>query len=194
MRITTSKSNIARAKAIERKNKERLLKINPNLDDDSGIYFLTRVQPQGYVGQARHILTRLAQHTTGFQHIDNSIKAHGFYSEDNPYGYKVNFIKFPVQMLDEMEQKYIQVYLDNGYVLKNKTAGGQGQGKVKINDFKPAKGYRDGIKQGRKSLAKEIKHILDLHADVDLKPEKKNNKVSEKALEKFWRLLEEDED
>ena len=35
-------NNIAKAKAIEKKNRERLLKVNPKLDDESGIYFLTR--------------------------------------------------------------------------------------------------------------------------------------------------------
>ena len=34
--------NIAKAKAIEKSNKQRLLKVNPKLDDESGIYFLTR--------------------------------------------------------------------------------------------------------------------------------------------------------
>lgn len=41
--------NIAKAKAIERKNKERLLKVNPNLNDDSGIYFLTRKNSADYL-------------------------------------------------------------------------------------------------------------------------------------------------
>lgn len=192
--IKTDYKKFKQSKAIEQKNKERLLKVNPNLNDDSGIYFLTRVQPQGYIGQAKHLITRLAQHMTGFQHIDNSIKVHGFYSEDNPYGYKVNFIKIPESKLDEMEQKYIQIYLDNGYELKNKTAGGQGSGKVKINDFKPAKGYHDGLKQGRKNLAKEIKHIIDTHLTVKIREDKENNKVSAKAFKKFWELLRESEE
>lgn len=55
-----------KAKAIEKKNKERLLKVNPKLNEDSGIYFLTRIDENGfkyaYIGQAVHILTRLAQH------------------------------------------------------------------------------------------------------------------------------------
>ncbi len=183
--------NIKQAKAIERKNKERLLKVNPKLNDESGIYFLTRVQPQGYIGQAKHILTRLAQHLTNFQHIDNSIRVHGFYSEDNPYGYKVNFIPFKESELDEKEQYYIQKYLENGYELKNKTAGGQGAGKTKINEFKPAKGYRDGLAQGRKNLARELKHIIDTHLTVTIRKDKLNNKVSVKALEKFNNLINE---
>ena len=35
--------NIAKAKAIERKNEQKLLAVNPKLDNGSGIYFLTRV-------------------------------------------------------------------------------------------------------------------------------------------------------
>lgn len=51
--------NIARAKAIEQQNRKRLLAINPRLDDNSGIYFLTREDENGfryaYIGQAVHI-------------------------------------------------------------------------------------------------------------------------------------------
>lgn len=184
--------NIAKAKAIERKNRELLLKINPDLTDESGIYFLTRVQPEGYVGQARHVCQRLCQHLSGYdQYVDRSLRAHGLYSKDNPYGYKVNFLPFPENKLDEMEQYYIQKYIENGYRLKNKTAGSQGVGKVKIADFKPAKGYHDGIKAGRKSLAKELSHIIDTHLTVSLKEGKENNKVSQRALEKFNSLLDE---
>ena len=90
-----------------------------------------------------------------------------------------------------MEQYYIQLYAEKGWALKNKTAGSQGVGKVKIADFKPAKGYMDGLKQGRKNLAKELSHIIDKHLTVQLREDKQNNKVSQKALEKFNRLLDE---
>ena len=188
----SQKNNMRQIKAIEKSNRERLLKVNPDLTDESGIYFLTRVQPEGYIGQARHVCQRLCQHLSGYdQYVDRSLKAHGLYSEDNPYGYKVNFLPFPENKLDEMEQYYIQKFLENGYRLKNKTAGSQGVGKVKIADFKPAKGYHDGIKAGRKSLAKELSHIIDTHLVVTLKEGKENNKVSQRALEKFKELLEE---
>ena len=53
------------AKAIEQKNKKKLLEINPKLDDQSGIYFLIRIDEDGikyaYIGQAVHLITRLAQ-------------------------------------------------------------------------------------------------------------------------------------
>ena len=188
----SQKNNMRQIKAIEKSNRERLLKVNPDLTDESGIYFLTRVQPEGYIGQAKRVCQRLCQPLSGYdQYVDRSLKAHGLYSEDNPYGYKVNFLPFPESKLDEMEQYYIQKYLENGYRLKNKTAGSQGAGKVKIADFKPAKGYYDGIKSGKKSLAKELSHIIDTHLTVSLKEGKENNKVSQRAFEKFKGLLEE---
>ena len=187
-------SNFRKAKAIEYKNKKRLLEVNPNLDDKSGIYFLTRVDENGfsyaYVGQAKHILSRLAQHLVGYQHIDLSLKKHGLYSDDNDFGWKVNFMHFDECDLDKWEQHYIKVYANNGYQLRNKTSGSQGEGKRQIDDYRPQKGYYDGLAQGRKNLAKELKHIIDTHLVVSLKPEKANNKVSQKALEKFNGLLE----
>ena len=39
--------NIAKAKAIEKQNRERLLKVNPKLNDRSGIYFLLRTDENG---------------------------------------------------------------------------------------------------------------------------------------------------
>lgn len=193
--ISNTRKNIARAKSIERQNIQRLKKLNPNIDNKSGIYFLTRNEPQIYIGQARHLDERLASHLSGYeQHIDLSLKAHGLYSEDNPYGYRVHFLHFPESKLDEMEQYYIQLYAEKGWSLKNKTAGSQGIGKVKIADFKPAKGYRDGISQGRKSMARELSHIIDTHLTVGLKPEKAGNKVSQRAFEKFKGLLEEGAD
>lgn len=183
------------AKAIEQKNKKKLLEINPKLDDRSGIYFLTRVDEDGikfsYIGQARHVISRLAQHLVGYQHIDLSLKKHGLYSSENPYGWKVNFVHIKESDLDEMERYYIKQFANAGYQLRNKTSGSQGEGKKQIDEYRPAKGYRDGIQQGKISLARELKHIIDKHLTVELKPEKRGNKVSVKALEKFNALLDE---
>ena len=185
--------NLRKAKAIEAKNKKRLLAINPDLDEGSGIYFLVRKDENGikyaYIGQAKHLLTRLAQHLSGYQHIDLSLKKHGLYSSENIYGWKIGFLHFQISELDFMEKKFIQMYSNNGYQLRNKTAGGQGEGKTQIDDYRPAKGYRDGIAQGRKNLAKELTNIIDKHLCISLKEEKKNNKVSIKAFEKFNDLL-----
>ena len=184
------------AKAIEQKNKKKLLEINPNLDDRSGIYFLTRVDEDGikfsYIGQARHVISRLAQHMAGYtQHIDRSLKSHGLHSSENPYGWKVDFVHAKESDLDEMEQRYIKQFANAGYQLRNKTSGSQGVGKKQIDEYRPAKGYRDGVQQGKISLARDLKHIIDKHLTVELKPEKQGNKVSVKALEKFNALLDE---
>lgn len=188
-----NRQNIARVKAIEQKNRKHLLAINPKLDDESGIYFLTREDENGfryaYIGQAVHITQRLCSHLVGYQHIDLSLKKHGLYSADNPYGWKVNFMHYTQSQLDEQEQYWIKQYADKGYQLRNKTSGSQGEGKAKIDDYRPQKGYYDGLKQGRHNLAKELSHIIDKHLVISVKPEKQGNKISEKQLEKFKELL-----
>lgn len=73
--------NYRQIKAIEQKNKKRILAVNPETDEGSGIYFLTRTDENGiryaYIGQAKHLLTRLSQHLSGYQHIDLSLKNMG---------------------------------------------------------------------------------------------------------------------
>ena len=181
--------------AIEAKNKKRWLAVNPNLTDHSGIYFLTREEDgfkYAYIGQAKHILSRLAQHLVGYQHIDLSLKKHGLYSEDNPTGWKVGSKDYPITELDEMEQFYILKYAQYGYQLRNKTSGSQGTGKAQIDEYKPAKGYRDGIKQGKINLARQLSDIISKHLVVTVRPDKANNKVSIKQYEKFKELIDEE--
>lgn len=186
--------NISQIKAIEAKNKKRLLAINPKLNDRSGIYFLTRTDEDGinyfYIGQAKHILSRLAQHFVGFQHIDLSLKKRGLYSEENPYGWKVNAINYLQNRLDEMERFWILEYTKKGYQRRyNKTAGGQDSGKEQVNEYRPAKGYRDGLLQGRKNASREISNLFDKHLNVSKKSDKPN-KIQDRALEKFMEFLE----
>lgn len=189
-------ANLRKVKAIEFQNKKLMLSVNRELDEKSGIYFLTRTDEDGikyaYIGQAKHLLTRLAQHLSGYQHIDLSLKKHGLFTPVNHYGWKVGFMHFPEDALDEMEQHYIKQYAQAGYQLRNKTSGSQGVGKKQIDEYRPVKGYYDGIKQGRKSLAKELSNIIEKHLEISLKESKKNNKVSIKALQKFKDLLSEE--
>jgi hypothetical protein len=190
--------NFKQVKVIEAKNKQKLLEMYPWLTEESGIYILTRTDEHkinyAYIGQAKHVLTRLAQHLTGYQHIDLSLKKHGFLNLDtNPTGWIVAVHNAKECELDELEKHFIQAYARKGYQLRNKTAGGQGEGKAQIDEYRPAKGYRDGIAQGRKTMARELGHIIDKHLCVALKPEKANNKVSQKALDKFNELLREGE-
>lgn len=182
--------------AIKKNNEKLILSVCPGMKNQSGIYFYTRTDENGisyfYIGQSVDCLERNISHLSGYQHIDLSIKKRGFYSEENPYGWKLNFIYYPREKLDEMEQYWILEYTKKGYQCRyNKTAGGQGTGKEKINEFKPAKGYYDGIKQGKKTLAKELSHIAEKHLEIRLKPEKQGNKVSEKQYEKFMALISE---
>lgn len=191
-----SYQNIARAKAIEQENKKRLLKLNPKLNDKSGIYFLLREDENGfkfaYVGQAVHILQRLASHLVGYeQHIDLSLRKHKLYSEDNPYGWRVEFLNFPESQLDEKEKYYIKLYADNGYQLRNVSIGGQGGNRDSgsIGERKAPKGYLQGIQQGRKNLARELSNIAEKHLKIEIRDDKKHNKVSQKQYEKFMDLL-----
>lgn len=192
--------NIARAKAIEQENKKRLLKLNPKLNDRSGIYFLLREDENGfkyaYIGQAVHTLSRLASHLVGYeQHIDLSLKRHKLYDkEKNPYGWRVEFLNFPESQLDEKEKYYIKLYADNGYQLRNVSIGGQGGNRDSgsIGERKAPKGYMQGIQQGKKVLARELSSIAEKHLKIELREDKANNKVSQKQLDKFMELINAD--
>ena len=191
-------SRLRQAKAIESENRKRLLKINPKLNDESGIYFLLREDENGfkfaYIGQALHIMQRLCSHMTGYQqHIDLSLRKHKLYSEDNPYGWRVEFLNFPESQLDEKEKYYIKLYADNGYQLRNVSIGGQGENRDSgsIGERKAPKGYLQGIQQGRKNMARDLSHIIEKHLVVSIKADKQGNKVSERQFEKFKELLKE---
>lgn len=189
--------NIAKAKAIEHQNRERLLKVNPKLNDKSGIYFLLREDENGfkfaYIGQAKSLLQRLSSHMAGYQqHIDLSLRKHKLYDpEKNPYGWRVEFLNFPESWLDEKEKYFIKLYADRGYQLRNVSLGGQGENRAAgdIGERKLPKGYREGVQQGKKNLAKELSHIAEKHLEIRLKPDKANNSVSQKQYEKFMDLL-----
>lgn len=190
---------LRQAKAIESENRKKLLKINSKLNDRSGIYFLLREDENGfrfaYVGQAKSVLQRLASHLVGYeQHIDLSLRKHKLYSEDNPYGWRVEFLNFPESQLDEKEKYYIKLYADNGYQLRNVSIGGQGGNRDSgsIGERKAPKGYLQGVQQGRKVLARELSSIAEKHLIIRLKPEKEHNKVSQKQYEKFMSLISED--
>ena len=187
-------------KAIEKQNKRRLLAVNPKLNERSGIYFLLRTDENGfryaYIGQAtKSVLQRLASHLSGYQqHIDLSLRKHNLYSEDNPYGWRVEFLNFPEDELDEKEKFYIKLYADKGYQLRNVSVGGQGSERDsgQIGERKPAKGYYDGLLQGKKVLARDLSHISEKYLKIELKDEYKGKKVPERQFEKFMELMNED--
>lgn len=185
--------SISEIKQMEQEIKQRLLLVNPKLNEKSGIYFLTREDEQGikyaYIGQAKHILSRLAQHMTGYQHIDLSLKKHGLISNNNMCGWNVNFLNFPDELLDEKEQYYIKKYALGGYQLRNKTAGGQGSGKKQIDDYRPGKTYRQGVEQGMKNASRDVAKLFEKHLNVSAKSNPPTvNQM--KAMDKFEKFLE----
>lgn len=177
--------------AIRNENKKRILSVCPNCPERSGIYFLLREENGfkfGYIGKAKNLLGRLADHLNGRQqHIDRSIKKHGLWSDVNQNGYKVHFLEFPESELDEKEQFYIRKYANAGYQLRNVESGGN-SGKGLINEKKPAKGYYDGIEQGKKNTQKFIANLFEKH--LDFVPKKQPpTKLQEKAMQKFQDFL-----
>lgn len=181
------KQRIYRLTKSKKEIRERCVTI-PNT---SGIYILTRYDLNGfkyaYIGQSIHILDRLAEHTMGWQEIDNSIKKHKWYSVENLEGWKIQYILCPKEYLDKMEQHYIKVFADLGYQLKNKTGGGQGAGKVGLDNSRSPRGYYDGIEQGRKKLIKELQVYFDKYLSVSIKG--KTSLLKERKLSEFKLLL-----
>ena len=185
--------NYKKIYAIKKANEERILKVCPNCPNTSGIYFLIRKE-EGfkycYIGQARNLIERLGSHLAGYQqHIDRSLKKHGLWSEENPAGWEVFTMRVPVAELDEKEQYFIQKYANSGYQMLNVTSGSQGKGKTDIGERKAARGYYDGLEQGRKNTQRFIADLFSKH--LDYKPKKEPpNAYQKRAMEKFKDFLE----
>lgn len=187
--------NFRQIKAIEQANKQKLIKHFGAIPETSGIYVLTRQDENGfkyaYIGQAKHILTRLAQHLNGYQHIDLSLKKHGLFNSNNRYGYRLEWVAYTLEELDRQEQDYIKSYANAGYQLRNKTTGSQGKGKTGIDEFKAAKGYYDGVKYGYQKAIKEVRQYFDKYLDFAIKG--KTNKIKERKFNEFKRWIYEEE-
>ena len=176
---------------------KRIKEVCPQATHESGIYCFTRVDEDGfkfaYIGLAtRSLLTRLGEHLVGYQHIDLSIKKHGLYSQENPYGYKVDILcKCPAEECNEKEQYYIKRAADAGYQLKNSTTGSQGKGKKGLENGRPPKTYRDGLAQGYLNARREVAHWFSMHLNASMK---KTTKNAEKALAKFQDFINLDDE
>lgn len=183
--------------AKKQETRRRIIKLCPSINDQSGIYFFTRTDENGiryaYVGQAKHLLSRCAQHLLGYQHIDLSIKKHGLYSDEKPYGYKLDYVNLPESQLDAYEREYIQKYASWGFQLRNATLGGQDSGKEVI-DSKTPKGYHDGLKQGYENARKEIKELFTKYLMVSVKSQedtfKKDGTIKEIYQRKYNEFIE----
>ncbi len=177
-------------KERQKENEDKITNAFGYVPNTSGIYILTREENGfkfGYVGQAKHLRKRLGEHLSGHQHIDLSIKSHGFYSLTNPCGYDLKLLLCEEKDLDQNEQYYIKVYANAGYQLRNKKAGGQCKGSFNINEAREPKGYRDGIKQGEKIVIRALNKFFDKYLTYSVK--EPTNKIKERKLKEFENLL-----
>lgn len=185
--------NYKKIYAVKAERERRIKSICPTMPKASGIYAFTRTDEAGirrsYVGQAVNLLERCASHLGEYDHIALSLKKHGFYSTENPYGWKLDYMTCPKSELDDREINTIKVFADRGFQMYNVTAGGQGLGKVVSGQYKQPKTYMQGIQQGKKVLARELSSIAEKHLKIEIRDDKKHNKISQKQYEKFMDLL-----
>ena len=177
--------------AMKKTARERIKRLCSSINEYPGIYIFYRTDEEGfryaYVGQAKNLLERCSNHLMGYQSIDLSIKKHGLFNSKNPYGWRLRIIACGEKDLDTAEKTYIKNVALAGYQLRNKTSGGQGEGKVGINDNKPSKGYRDGLEQGYKNCLRDVMVYFDKYLDFVIKGTP--NKIKERKIIEFGELL-----
>ncbi len=188
-------TNYRQIYAIKKANEDKIKRLCPEATENSGIYVFWRVDENmfryAYIGQAKNLLKRLAEHLSGYQHIDCSIKKHKLYDEEKtPYGYHVEIIEeCHIDNLDEREQYWIKWYADNGYQLRNATTGSQGEGKKVLGEGKSPRGYRDGLQQGYKNAQRDVSKWFEKNLIYEINGKPTKNK--EKAYDKFTDFLNE---
>ena len=182
---------------IQRSNEERVQNRIQNIEKKPGIYVIFRTDENdikyAYVGQAKNVLQRLAQHLSGYtQHIDLSIKKRGIYDkEKNQYGWDFTVIQYCDECeLDEREKFWIGSYARSGFQMLNATAGGQGKGKVATDNARQRKGYRDGIAQGEKNIKAQLRELFTKYLDATIKDP--TNKVKERKMKEFEDMIRDD--
>ena len=189
------KVNYRKIFAMKNEREKKIKSICPTIPNTSGIYAFYRTDEAGikrsYVGQAIKLCDRCSSHLGEYDHIALSLKKHGFYNNDNPHGWKLDYKNCPKEELDQKEIETIKAFANQGFQMYNITAGGQSVGKQVTGQYIPPKTYRQGIQQGKKTLARDLSHIIDTHLQITLKPEKQHNKTSIKAFEKFKEMLDE---
>lgn len=175
-------------KAIEKTYKKNWLKLCPTLNNNAGIYVLTRIDGDrrcAYVGQSVHLLDRLASHSMGHeQHIDKSLKAHKLYSDTNTIGWQVAFLNCKETELNTLEKMYIDKYKNLGYEMLNVSGGGQGTERIaNINKPKARTGYRNGVAYGENKAKIRLRNDIDKYVDIIIKG--KTNKLKERKLKEL---------
>ena len=178
-----------------KKQREKFIKdFCPGIENRPGIYIYHRVDANGfkscYVGQSVGIIDRLVAHMGEYDHIALSLKKHGYQSEDNPFGWQIDYFYCDQSELDEKERETLaEWHINNGYAPYNRTTGGQDGGKQGLDGRKPTKGYREGLAQGRKNTQREIAKLFEKNLTYEING--KPNKNKEKAYDKFTAFLNE---
>lgn len=161
-------------------------------ENGSGIYLYQRVDEQGiryfYCGLAVNLFERQISHWNGFQRIDISMRKRGFYSEENPFGWKFRILEHcNKDKLEEREQYWIKHFMELGYQTYNLNYGGN---KGKENTFdKERKGYLKGKEDGKIAILRQIKVYFDKYLDFVIK--EPQNKIKERKLQEFREMLDE---
>ena len=184
-------------KAIEKSYREALIREFPTVDfrEESGIYVFLRTDTEetglrfAYVGQAKNMIARLVGHCMGKEsHIDKSLIKRKFINDQNPNGWRIEILEYcDEEHLNEQERYWITRVGNAGYQLLNKTSGGQDGGKVGIAPNAPARGYRDGLKQGYENARRDVAKLFEknLRAEINGDP----NKLKERAMSKFEEFI-----
>lgn len=175
--------------------KQELRKRFPEMKTRPAIYiywkYTEKKELRMYIGQSIDLLERTCSHILGHSHIDLSLRKWGWYDKDtNPYGWRLHFYYCPKNELDKLERFEIEKYKDRA-TLYNITSGGQGEGKVDINERKPTKTYKDGVAYGELKTKRKIKEYFDKYLDYTIKP--KSNKIKEKKFAEFGEFLKNEE-
>lgn len=175
--------------------KNRLKTIAPNLEDRPAIYTWYRYSEiKSYIGQAKshRLLERSIEHLLAYDHLGNSIRTHGLYSKENPFGWRLKVEYCEESELNDKERESIAKAQELGITLYNITSGGQNAGKTDINQRESGKNYHDGLKQGYSNAIREIKELFDKYLVAMPKDNdrKKNGEIKEIYLRKLNEFLE----
>lgn len=187
--------------AIQRANEKRIKAICPEITTQSGIYLFYRLNENNekcvYVGQAKNLLQRTAQHLTVVKketHIDKSLQKHKLYDLQNLNGWRVFVIKkADVSELDNLEKHYIDFYKNQKNVkLYNVTGGGQKDKAADVGERMPKKlkSYAKGKAYAYEKVRSEIAKLFKKNLTFSING--KTNKTKEKAFEKFKKFIEEE--
>ena len=177
----------AKQKAAE----ERIVKAFGDPTEASGVYKFSRFNNERfidteYIGQAKNLRRRIAQHLLEHDRLGLSLKKHGLKTDETPKGWNVVWQFVPLNKLDYIERIEIDAVNKIGQVeLYNVTSGGQGVGKVDINPRAPAKTYRDGLKQGHENARKELLPLFEKYLDIETKGNTQRHMNAVEKLQKF---------